>query len=133
VPVAVVDAERLADVLDLPLASELGDYPVMSKPVDLRAWADVAGADLAAARSGELPATPVAVHRELRVADADGHVVSAAWRAEPGIDHVVEGDAAALGRALAWRVGQWELRAALAEALAGRDAATLAGEDDLDG
>jgi hypothetical protein len=133
VPVAATDAERLADVLDLPLASELADYPVVSQPATSRAWADIAGADLAAARAGDLPTTPVAVHRELRVTDADGRVVVATWRAEPGIDHVVGGDPAALGRALAWRVGRWELRAALTEAFAGRDAAGLAVEDDLDG
>jgi hypothetical protein len=53
------------------------------------------------------------------------------WWPEEAVDHV-DGSPAALGRALAWRVGAWPLRQALAEAFAFPDrAAELAAEDAL--
>ncbi|MFL6139801.1 MAG: sacsin N-terminal ATP-binding-like domain-containing protein [Frankiaceae bacterium] len=122
VPVRLDAAVALADALAVPLASELGAFAVRSRPVATLAWADLPGAALAAARAGGLPPTLVAVHGDLLADDADGTPVRVRWRSAgslaDGVDHVRSGDAAALGRALAWRCGAWPVRAALAEALA---------------
>ncbi|WP_255363637.1 sacsin N-terminal ATP-binding-like domain-containing protein [Geodermatophilus sp. DSM 45219] len=115
----------VADLLDLPLASEVVPARVESRPVRRVRWADVPGAELAAARLG-VPALTgeVAVHEPLR---AGGRAVP--WWPGDGAD-AVDGTAAALGRALAWRAGAWPLRQALAEAFARPDhAAALAAED----
>jgi hypothetical protein len=77
------------------------------------------------------------VHAGLTVTDVDGEDVTAPWRAVADVDHVDEGAGAeALGRALAWRLGAWERRAAVVEALrAGespRASSQLEAEDDLD-
>jgi hypothetical protein len=115
----------VADLLDLPLAGEQVRAAVTSRERRRLAWADLPGAQLAAARLGlgELPGE-VAVHDRLTVA---GRVV--AWWPADGVDHV-DGTPAALGRALAWRAGAWPLRQALGEAFADPDrAAELAAED----
>jgi hypothetical protein len=115
----------VADLLDLPLAGEVVQARVESRPARRVRWADVPGAGLAAARLG-LPELPgeVAVHEPLR---AGGRAVP--WWPGDGVDHV-DGTPAALGRALAWRTGAWPLRQALAEAFAHPDrAAALAAED----
>jgi hypothetical protein len=116
----------VADLLDLPLASEVVRAEVVSRPDRVLAWAEVPGAALAAARLG-VPALTgrVAVHAGLTV--TGGRTVP--WW--PGREaDAVDGTPAALGRALAWRAGAWPLRQALAEAFAapGR-AAELAAED----
>ncbi len=123
---AGTDAGPVADLLDLPLASELVTASVTSRPGREVRWRDVPGAALAARRLGiaELPGR-VALHAALSV---DGRDVD--WW--PGdIDSVsLDAGAAALGRALAWRHGAWPLRAALAEAFARpEDSALLAAED----
>ncbi|MGY1841983.1 sacsin N-terminal ATP-binding-like domain-containing protein [Modestobacter sp. SYSU DS0875] len=118
--------ESVADLLDLPLASELaGRARVTSRPVRTLPWSEVPGAGLAAARLGVAELTgQVAVHAEVAV--TGGRTVP--WW--PGDPDAVDGTPAAFGRALAWRVGAWPLRAALTEAFAhpGR-AAELAAED----
>jgi hypothetical protein len=115
----------VADLLDLPLATELVRGSLTGRPVRRTLWSAVPGAALAAARlgvpelSGEL-----AVHDRPTV---DGRPV--AWWPAAGVDHV-DGTPAALGRALAWRAGAWQLRQALAEAFSFPDrAAELAAED----
>jgi hypothetical protein len=116
----------VADLLDLPLASELvGRARVTSRAARTVPWSEVPGAGLAAARLGlaELPGS-VAVHPTLTV--TGGRPVS--WW--PGDPDAVDGTPAALGRALAWRAGSWPLRQALAEAFAHpQRAAELAAED----
>jgi hypothetical protein len=114
----------VADLLDLPLASERVQGTVTGGGRRLR-WAELPGAQLAAARLGLVElAGELAVHEALTV---DGRAVS--WWPEGGVDHV-DGSPAALGRALAWRAGAWALRQALAEAFAFPDrAAELAAED----
>src|SRR5205085_10670980 len=89
-------------------------------------WAELPGAGLAAARLGRSRLDGVvAVHAQLEVG---GRRVPW-WPGRDGVD-AVDGSPAALGRALAWRAGRWELRAALAEAFAAPDrAAELAAED----
>jgi hypothetical protein len=116
----------VADLLDLPLASELVRAEVTSRPDRELAWAEVPGAELAAARLGIAELTGrVAVHARLTV--TGGRRVP--WW--PGDDQdAVDGSPAALGRALAWRAGAWPLRQALAEAFAAPErAAELAAED----
>jgi SAM-dependent methyltransferase len=133
-----------ADVLDVPLASELADFAIAARPRRTTTWSDLPGATLAWRRAGVLPSTPVMLYDDLRVTDASGKAVSVGWRAEPAADHISAGDAAAAGRALAWRVGRWHMRASLSEAFAaarddvegspstGGRAALLAAEDDFD-
>ncbi|MFQ1003973.1 sacsin N-terminal ATP-binding-like domain-containing protein [Modestobacter sp. SSW1-42] len=120
--------EAVADLLDLPLASEVEQTRVTSRAARTVPWAEVPGAGLAAARLGlaELPGS-VAVHPVLTVSGGR----SVAWW--PGADvDAVDGTPAALGRALAWRAGAWPLRQALAEAFAHpRRAAELAAEDSV--
>lgn len=107
-------AGPVADLLDVPLASELvAAGPPESTPARTLAWAEVPGAALAAERCGGAPpAATVAIHDRLVVAG-----VRVSWWAAGDTDHV-DGSAAALGRALAWRLGAWDRRAAAAEALA---------------
>lgn len=114
----------VADLLDLPLASEKAGGSVTGSG-RRRRWAEVPGAELAAARLGVAALEgEVAVHDGLTV---DGRAVT--WWPEGPVDHV-DGSPAALGRALAWRAGAWPLRQALAEAFAFPDrAAELAAED----
>ncbi|TFV67142.1 hypothetical protein E4P40_24635, partial [Blastococcus sp. CT_GayMR20] len=114
----------VADLLDLPMASEVVTAP---SPTGGRrvAWAELPGAALAGARLGRQELTgEVAVHDTLTVG---GRRV--AWWPEGDVDHV-DGSATALGRALAWRAGDWAKRQALAEAFALPDrAGELAAED----
>jgi len=114
----------VADLLDLPLASEKVTGSVTA-PGRRQAWADLPGAELAAARLGvdRLPGE-VEVHDRLTVA---GRRVG--WWPDGPVDHV-DGTPAALGRALAWRAGTWSIRQGLAEAFAFPErAAELAAED----
>jgi hypothetical protein len=116
----------VADLLDLPLASELaGRARVTSRAARTVPWAEVPGAGLAAARLGVPELTgSVAVHPTLTV--TGGRPV--AWW--PGEPDVVDGSPAAFGRALAWRASAWPLRQALAEAFGHpQRAAELAAED----
>lgn len=118
---------EVAELLDLPLASELVTGSVGSEPGAALAWGDVPGAALAAARLGGVDLTgSFSRHEGLTV---DGRPV--AWWPQGGVDHVDRAaGAAALGRALAWRHDAWERRAALAEALAAPGAVdALAAED----
>jgi hypothetical protein len=114
----------VADLLDLPLASELVRASLTGRGRGA-SWAELPGAALAAARLGVAELTgEVTVHDRLTV---DGRDVP--WWVDGAADHV-DGTPESLGRALAWRAGAWSLRQALAEAFAfpGR-AAELAAED----
>ncbi len=117
----------VADLLDLPVASETVEAAVESRAVRVLRWADLPGAQLAAARLGVAALDgEVAVHEPLR---AGGREV--AWWPDGDRD-AVDGSPAALGRALAWRHDAWPLRQALAEAFAHPgDADALAAEDAL--
>jgi hypothetical protein len=119
-------AGPVADLLDLPLASELvGGAGPDGAPARRTPWPGLPGAALAAERCGSLPpAATVAVHDRLTVGG-----VAVPWWPADDTDHV-DGTAEAAGRALAWRLGAWDRRAAAAEALARpQDADRLRAED----
>nr|WP_246323940.1 hypothetical protein [Petropleomorpha daqingensis] len=119
--------DAVADLLDLPLASELVSGAPEGTPDRRLAWRELPGAALAAARLGvDVLDGEVAVHDRLTIG---GRRV--AWWPGAEFDSV-DGTPDALGRALAWRAGAWPLRQALAEAFAHPDrAAALAAEDGL--
>jgi hypothetical protein len=117
----------VADLLDLPLAGELlGPLTPDATPAQTLRWADVPGAELAAARcGGPVPDATVAVHERLAVGGTPVR-----WWPDAETDHT-DGSPYALGRALAWRLGGWAARAAAVEALTNPDDPTLAAEDAL--
>ncbi|SDF07905.1 hypothetical protein SAMN05660662_1013 [Blastococcus aurantiacus] len=120
-------AVAVADLLDLPLASEVVRASGPGVPGAARRWVELPGADLAAARLDldELPGE-VAVDECLAV----GGTPLRWWPGEPDL---VDGSPDSLGRALAWRTGRWELRQALAEVFAHPDRASdLAAEDSIE-
>jgi len=118
----------VADLLELPFASEVVAAEVASAPVRRLRWAQVPGVDLAAQRCGSpVPDAEVAVHDPLTLSTG----APADWWPGDGVDHVdATAGPTALGRALAWRLDRWDRRAASTEALAHPDAAArLRAED----
>jgi hypothetical protein len=113
-------AIAIADLLQLPLGSALVG-PVTIDPEAPRPWSAVPGVELAAARcGGSVPSTAVDIHSGQS---------ELAWWPTDSVDHVW-GGADGLGRALAWRLGRWDRRAAAAEAFARPDRiAELTAED----
>ncbi|MDQ3055349.1 MAG: hypothetical protein M3R66_16515 [Actinomycetota bacterium] len=108
-------AAAVADLLDLPLATEIVTALVASTPASTTDWSAVPGAWLAARRLGIGSVSGlVATHDPLLVTGEQ----TVAWWPDGNTDHVdAKAGPAALGRALAWRYDRWPLRAALAEAL----------------
>jgi hypothetical protein len=113
VPVSLDDATRVADVLDVALASELGRFEVVSTGT---------------------PSDDHVVHDPLQVADVSGRAQQVAWRFADGVLHV---DAQSLdfglGRGRVWRDGRWSQRYVLTELLRGVvPSSLLLAEADLD-
>jgi hypothetical protein len=113
VPAALREASRVADALDVALASEVGRFAVVS--------------------SGR-PDDDHVVHDPLLVDDINGEPQHIAWRLVDGALHV---DAGALefglGRGRAWRDGQWPQRYLATELLRGVvPSSLLLAEADLD-
>jgi hypothetical protein len=117
----------VADLLDLPLAGELlGPLAPDPAAAPTVAWAEVPGAERAAARcGGPVPDATVAMHERLTVGGTPVR-----WWPDAETDHT-DGSTYALGRALAWRLGAWSARAAAVEALTEPDDPLLAAEDTL--
>ena len=113
VPASLADAERVADVLDLALASELGAFEVVSH--------------------GH-PGDDYVEHAALMVSDVDGAIRRVPWRLVEDVLHVdAESLAFGLGRGRAWRKGQWAQRHLETELVQDPDrAAVLLAEADLD-
>jgi len=132
IPVPAAGASvAVADLLDLPLATEIVTAAVTSGPESVIDWADIPGASLAARRLG-LDSLPGRVGRHNSLLVTGGRPVS--WWPEGDIDHVEEAAGPpALGRALAWRYDRWPLRAALAEAFAHPDQADRLDAEDASG
>jgi len=113
VPASPSLAVDLAERLDVPLASSLGEFAVVS---------------LGTERDDAM------VHDELLVMDADDVERSVPWRYVDGTLHV---DAAriaiGLGRGRAWQAGDWQSRHRRTEALTDPEGGMMReGEDDLD-
>jgi hypothetical protein len=113
VPASLSDATRVADALNVPLASELGGFALVSE--------------------GH-PDKDHVVHDQLMVEDVDGDPQRVAWRFVDGVLHV---DAGALefglGRGRAWRDGRWAQRYLATELLRGAvPSSLLLAEADLD-
>lgn len=120
-------ADAVAELLDLPLASGVVDAAGPDSGGVRSGWDAVPGIELAVTRCGAaIPAASVEVHNGLTVAG-----VAVSWWPAGDVDHVdAKAGAAALGRALAWRLDRWDRRAAVVEALADPErAAWLAAED----
>ncbi len=113
VPVALGDASRVADALDISLASERAAFEVLSTGVEHGDYV---------------------LHEMLSVRDVDGQAQQVSWRLVDGVLHV---DAGALdfglGRGRAWRDGQWGRRYVETELLRGVvSSSVLLAEADLD-
>ncbi|MDQ1541634.1 MAG: hypothetical protein QOH29_2360, partial [Actinomycetota bacterium] len=113
VPASLHDAVRVADALDVALATELGSFDVVSV--------------------GEAAGDHV-VHEVLLVNDRDGKPQRVAWRTVDGVLHVDAGSLElGLGRGRAWREGRWSDRYLGTELLRAPSAAPLLlAEADLD-
>ena len=113
VPTVRSQTTELAERLDLPLASELAEFAVVS--------------------TGSVRADAV-VHDALRVADVDGVERDVAWRLVDATLHVdARRLAFGLGRGRAWRDGAWSQRHRMTEVLIDPAAETVRDdEDDLD-
>jgi hypothetical protein len=113
VPVTESRAVALATGLGVPLASNLGGYPVVT--------------------TGRVVDDAV-VHDILQVADVDGVAREVAWRFVDGTLHVdARRMAYGLGRGRAWRDGEWALRHRRSDEIADLAVAgALEAEDDLD-
>jgi hypothetical protein len=112
-PVTVETAADLARQLDVPLASEIAEFAVVSNGIKLDdAW----------------------LHDELLVRDVAGAERHVPWRYVNGVLHVDRNHVAVgLGRGRAWRDGDWSERHRRTEALLDPSRGTIrADEDDLD-
>lgn len=112
-PVTIDAAGDLARRLDVRLASELGDYAVVSSGIKLDdAW----------------------IHDELLVRDAAGAERHLPWRYINGVLHVDRSHlAVGLGRGRSWRDGEWAQRHRRTEALVDPDRGRMReDEDDFD-
>jgi hypothetical protein len=136
-PVPYGDAVAIARLLDLPLASEIAEFQVLSTPVQpneaLRARLAVA---LGTVTDSALQA--MCLHNPLIVRDADGRPTAVQWRVRradpPMIDLDVEAGPEAQARALAWAADRWGDRGRLEAVLTDPSRAErLSLEADLDG
>ena len=115
-PVPLALAADLAEALDVALASEV--VPTLDPGGRPLPWRWVCDMD-APGR--------VVVHDWLAAPTAGGELVPVSWLVAGGVDHVVGADG--MARALAWRLGDWDARHALAARLRG---ANDPAEGDLD-
>lgn len=118
------DAEALAELLDLPLASEENSMRVAGEGRTQR-WREVARVPTACELLGvPVPDGAVVLHDGLRVRGADSeHRVH--WWVDTGGDVHAERTPDGLARALAWAANSWSQRFALAALLADPEATTL--------
>lgn len=126
------DTDALAELLDLPLASEEDSQRVGSAGVPQR-WADVARVAVTCELLGvSVPDGEVTLHDELVVRDtrsAERPDEQSKWRVHWWVDATASVHAErtpdGLARALAWAAGSWGERFALAAVLADPAATTL--------
>ncbi|WP_223208129.1 sacsin N-terminal ATP-binding-like domain-containing protein [Actinopolyspora erythraea] len=118
------DAEALAELLDLPLASEQGVVEILGQGVT-QAWRDVARVPAACELLGvAVPYGEVELRDGLRVRTSEGeHRVH--WWVDDGGAVYSERSPDGLARALAWAMDRWRERFTLAALLADPEATTL--------
>jgi hypothetical protein len=118
------DAEALAELLDLPLASEENMMQVVGEG-RVQRWPDVARVPAACELLGiAVPSTEVTLHDALRVRASTGEQRVHWWVDSTGKVHA-ERTPDGLARALAWASGAWHERFALTALLADPEATTL--------
>ncbi|MFR9728618.1 sacsin N-terminal ATP-binding-like domain-containing protein [Saccharopolyspora sp. MS10] len=118
------DAEALAELLDLPLASEEGTMRVLAEG-RAQSWAEVGRVAGTCELLGiAVPSGEVVLHDGLRVSTRGGEQRVHWWVDGSGAVHA-ERTPDGLARALAWAAGAWESRFALAALLADPEAVTL--------
>ncbi|SDQ92187.1 hypothetical protein SAMN04489718_2687 [Actinopolyspora saharensis] len=118
------DAESLAELLDLPLASEQGVLEVLGQGV-AQSWGDVARVPAACELLGvRVPYGQVVLRDGLRVRTAEGEHDVHWWVDGNGVVYS-ERSPDGLARALAWVTDRWDLRFAFAGLLAEATAVTL--------
>ncbi|QIZ35719.1 sacsin N-terminal ATP-binding-like domain-containing protein [Saccharopolyspora sp. ASAGF58] len=118
------DAEALAELLDLPLASEENTMQVVG-PGRLQRWPEVARVPAACELLGiTVPTGEVTLHDVLKVRSSAGEQRVHWWVESTGKVHA-ERTPDGLARALAWASGAWHERFALTALLADPEAATL--------
>lgn len=118
------DAEALAELLDLPLASEENTMRVEDDG-RAQAWAEVARVPAACELLGvAVPDGAVVLHDKLRLGTPAGQRQVHWWVTSRGEVHA-ERSPDGLARALGWAAGCWSERFALAALLADPEAATL--------
>ncbi|SDK45874.1 hypothetical protein SAMN04487820_10874 [Actinopolyspora mzabensis] len=118
------DAEALAELLDLPLASEQGVVEILGEGVT-QSWQDVARVPGACELLGiPVPPGEVELRDGLRVRTSEGEHRVHWWVDNAGAIYS-ERSSDGLARALAWAVDRWQDRFTLAALLADPDATTL--------
>lgn len=118
------DAEALAELFDLPLASEQGAMPVTGAGVAQR-WSDVARVPAACELLGvPVPGGEVTLQDGLHVTAPDGEHPVHWWVDESGVVYAAR-TPDGLGRALAWAAGRWSERFTLTALLTDPEATTL--------
>lgn len=114
--VPYAEAAAIATLLDLPLASEIAEYQVVSAATPAaEAFRTPLAAALTTVTDRRLPM--LRLHHGLTVRDADGRESAAAWRVRRGERPVIDLEAAAgadvRARALAWALDLWAERSRL--------------------
>ncbi|MER7079826.1 hypothetical protein SAMN02982929_07107 [Saccharopolyspora kobensis] len=118
------DAEALAELLDLPLASEENTMQVVGEGRTQR-WPEVARVPASCELLGiPLPTGQITLHDSLRVRSSAGEQRVHWWVENTGGVHA-ERTPDGLARALAWAAGAWHERFALTALLADPEATTL--------
>jgi hypothetical protein len=133
VPISTEQSVALAEFLDLPLASDLAAFEVVSSGSPYPA-ADLSTGDDSAATAADRWPPEVVVHDGLRVLDVDGSERPAPWRLVDDTLHVDRASLSfGLGRGSAWWAGEWACRHRRTEVCEHPDLGMIrAAEDDLD-
>ncbi|HEX7661221.1 MAG TPA: hypothetical protein VF444_17250 [Pseudonocardiaceae bacterium] len=108
------EAEALADLVGVPLASEIVTDAAVESAGESLDWSEMGAVELACELIGARPPTgSVLLHDELMVRSPDGSHRVSWWLDDDGRPHA-EDSAESLARALAWTLDRWSDRWALA-------------------